>query len=81
MIGDYRPISLVKCNMKIVSKVLSDKLEPILEKEIGQYKTCFIINRNILNGVVIVQKIIHQINKRKEEGYIFQIEKAYDTED
>lgn len=43
-IGDYRPI---------VSKVLANRLRPMLDKEIDQYQTGVIRNSNILDGIVI----------------------------
>lgn len=80
-IGDYRPISPVNRIMKIVSKVLANKLQHIPEEEIVQYQKSFIRNKNILDGIVIAQEIIHQVNKRKEKRYVLKLdfEKAYDT--
>lgn len=40
----------------------------------------FIKGRNIMDGVVITQEVVHQMKKQNKEGFILKLdfEKAYD---
>ena len=62
------------------TKVLTERLTPVAKEVIGENQTGFIKDRNILEGIVILHEVIHELNKRKEQGMILKIdfEKAYD---
>ena len=62
------------------TKVLTERLTPVAKEVIGENQTGFIKDRNILEGIVILHEVIHELNKRKEHGMILKIDfkKAYD---
>jgi hypothetical protein len=53
----------------------------IVTKLINPSQTVFIPGRNIMEGVVMLHKIIHEIPRKKMSGVILKLnfEKAYDN--
>ena len=79
-IRQYRPICLLNVDFKIFTKVLTNRLSLVAKEVIGGSQTGFIKDRNILEGVVILHEIIHELKIKKKKGLILKIdfEKAYD---
>ncbi|XP_019432892.1 PREDICTED: uncharacterized protein LOC109339825 [Lupinus angustifolius] len=81
-LGEYRPISLVGCVHKTISKILVGRLKKVICSVIPECQTVFIKGRNIMDGVVIANEIIDQARKIKGgDCFIFKVdfEKAYDS--
>lgn len=80
VIQKFRPISLVNCSFKLISKILTNRLEHIMHKLIDNSQSAFLKGRYILDNVVICQEIIHYSQHAKQSGVIIKIdfEKAYD---
>lgn len=79
----YRPILLVGCLYKIISKTLASRLSKVLESVISNTQSSFWSGRHILDGVVILNEIVDETKKRKLSRTIFKvdIEKTYDSID
>ncbi|GKV09634.1 hypothetical protein SLEP1_g21105 [Rubroshorea leprosula] len=82
-LNDYRPISLIGCMYKILSKLLANRLRKVMGSIISENQTAFIGGRQIMDGIVITNEVIHDLKRRKKEGLIFKadFEKAYDNVD
>ncbi|GKV05101.1 hypothetical protein SLEP1_g17145 [Rubroshorea leprosula] len=80
-LGDYRPISLVGCLYKIISKLLANRLRKVMPTIISQNQSAFVGKRFIADGIVIANEIIHEAKKRRRPTLIFKadFEKAYDS--
>ncbi|PNX71762.1 cysteine-rich receptor-like protein kinase, partial [Trifolium pratense] len=78
---DYRPICLIGSLYKIVSKLLANRLKTVLGKLISNCQSAFLPNRQILDGVVVLNEIIDLAKKRKDNCFLFKVdfERAYDT--
>lgn len=65
---------------KWFTKALTNRLVPIAQKCIGKNQTGFVKGRNILDGVVVLHEVLHEMKKSKRKGLIMKIdfEKAYD---
>jgi hypothetical protein len=61
-------------------QVLTNRLSLVISRVIFEHQTDFIKGKYILDGVVILHEVIHEISKRKESGILFKVafEKAYD---
>jgi hypothetical protein len=79
-IQKFRPICLLNVSYKILTKLLADRLGLVIHKIIADTQTAFIRNRYIMEGIVILHEIIHELHHRKTSGFLFKInfEKAYD---
>ncbi|WVZ79552.1 LOW QUALITY PROTEIN: hypothetical protein U9M48_027117 [Paspalum notatum var. saurae] len=78
--SQIRPICLLNVIYKIITKVLTMRLTKVASSVISETQTAFIPGRHILDGVVIVHEVVHQLKKTKKRGIILKLdfEKAYD---
>ena len=58
----------------------TNRLNNVAQTVMGPMQTVFLSGRNIMEGVVILHEIIHELHTKKQNGLIFIIdfEKAYD---
>ena len=79
-IKQFRPICLLNLVYKIITKVLTLRLTEVVDRVISKNQTAFITWRSILDGVVILQEVVHELKRTKQEGIILKLdfEKAYD---
>lgn len=52
-LNDFRPISLVGCLYKMLSKVLANRLRAVMGSVISETQTAFVKDRQILDGISI----------------------------
>ena len=81
-IKNYRPITLLNVDLKIITKALSVRLNTVISKLIHVNQTC-VSGRKIDNNIHIVQNLIDLINEEDgEAAFIFlDQEKAFDRMD
>jgi hypothetical protein len=78
---DYRPICLIGSMYKILSKLLANRLKRVMGKLISKCQSAFLPNRQILDGVVVLNELIDLAKRRKDKCLLFKVdfERAYDT--
>jgi hypothetical protein len=76
----FRPICLLNVCYKIITKVLTNRLANCITNVISDCQYGFIKGKYIMDGVVSLHEIIHEVKKKKQSGVIFKVdfEKAYD---
>jgi hypothetical protein len=79
-IKQYRPICLLNVDYKWCTKTLTLRLTPWAAKLISETQTAFIPGRYILEGVVILHEVLHELRVNNLRGIILKLdfEKAYD---
>jgi hypothetical protein len=79
-IKQFRPICLLNVSFKIFIKVVVNRMTGIATKLINPSQTAFISGRNIMEGVVMLHEIMHEIHRKKMSGVILKLdfEKTYD---
>jgi hypothetical protein len=78
---DFRPICLIGSLYKILSKLLANRLKRVLGKLISNCQSAFLPQRQILDGVVVLNELIDLAKRRKDECFLFKVdfERAYDS--
>lgn len=81
--ADYRPIALCNVYYKTISKLLSKRLQPILQSLISETQSAFVPKRTISDNVLITHEVLHYLkNSKAEKHYSMAIKtdmsKAYD---
>jgi Reverse transcriptase (RNA-dependent DNA polymerase) len=74
LITNYWPISLINYSFKIITKLLADRLARVMDFLINYSQTAYIKGRYIMDNVVCVHEILHQVKFSKIEGILFKID-------
>ena len=82
-VADFRPISLVGSLYKVMAKILSSRLKTVLPNLIGDSQTAFVSSRQILDGALIANEVVHWLKVKKKQGMLLKLDfqKAFDTID
>nr|GEW48910.1 transposon TX1 putative 149 kDa protein [Tanacetum cinerariifolium] len=59
VLNDYRPISLIGCTYKVISKILASRLANVMHKLINPNQTAFLARRLILDDSLIENEIVN----------------------
>ena len=78
---DFRPISMVECIYKIISKLLARRLQRVMDSIIGPNQSSFIAGRQILDGALITGELIESCKRRNIATSILKLDfqKAFDS--
>ena len=77
---NYRPISLLNVDNKILTKALSKRLESVLEQIIHPDQSCGVPNRSIIDNCHLIRDIINYADLKNVNGILLSLdqEKAFD---
>ena len=82
VVEHLRSISLCNVNYKVVTKVIVNRLRPLLNELVGPEQASFIPERQSCDNVIIIQELLHIMRKMKgKNGAMIikiDLEKAYD---
>ena len=78
---NWRPISLLNLDYKLLTKILANRLKPLLPAIISTNQTGYVKNRSILDSIRIIQDLIHHQNLKNQPGILLMIDfkKAFDS--
>ena len=81
LLNDFKPIFLVGCVYKIVSKILSSRLKRMLNKVIDPGQSAFLEGRGLLDSVLVTNETLEEVKRKKKECVAFKVdyEKTYDS--
>lgn len=76
----FWPIALCNVIYKIISKVIANRLKPILPSLISEEESEYVEGRQILDNILLAQEMIHTLQSRKIAGMMMQLDlsKVYD---
>lgn len=80
-VGDYRPISLVHSFVKILTKILANRLAPRMDELIASNQSAFIRGRRIHDNFLLVQHTTRYLHRQKLARVLLKldIQKAFDS--
>lgn len=74
--NDFSHISLFNCIYKIISKIIANRLNPILSKHISPKQFSFLEHRHIHEAIGTTQEALHSIKTKKFKGMVLKIDLA-----
>lgn len=79
-IEDFRPINLMGCIYKFLSKVLVNRLSKVLTLIIGKNHQAFVFGWQITDAILIANEVVEDVFKNKRNGVLCKLdmEKAFD---
>merc|ERR1712015_50922 len=82
-IKNWRPISLLNIDVKILNKALAKKLKKVLHKIVGSSQTAYVEGRFIGEATRLVSDILEVTKECNVPGYmvLMDVEKAFDSMD
>ncbi|OMO73242.1 reverse transcriptase [Corchorus capsularis] len=81
-INQFRPIGLCNTTYRIVTKMLVNRIGPLLEDLISPFQSSFLLGRKGSDNAIIIQEAVHAFSKKRgQAGFMMlkiDLEKAYD---
>ena len=65
-VKEYKPISLCNTSYEIISKLLVNRLKPILKDLVGDFQNAFVPSRQMTDNCLIAHEVFNWIKKRKK---------------
>lgn len=86
LLKNWRPISLLNVDFKIITSLIANRLGTVLNKYIGSHQTCSVKNRYIFENLITIETILENYQFKREDresmkgGIIMglDMEKAFD---
>lgn len=82
VVSHFRPINLCTVPYKVLTKVIVNRLKPLMPQLVAKNQTSFVGGRHIMDNVVVAQEVIHSTKiKKGKKGWMaikIDMEKAYD---
>ena len=83
LLKNYRPISLLAVDYKILARIMANRLKLVLPDIISKFQSCCIIGRDIADTTASIRDIIDLIEEDNLEGYLIKVDQqnAFDRID
>nr|GEW00533.1 putative reverse transcriptase domain-containing protein [Tanacetum cinerariifolium] len=80
-LNEFRPISLIGCQYKIIGKILANCLSLVIDGIISHEQYAFIKGRQIMDGPLILNELISWCKDKKKQALMFKVDfqKAFDS--
>nr|GEX58610.1 RNA-directed DNA polymerase, eukaryota [Tanacetum cinerariifolium] len=80
-VSDFRPISLIGCVYKVITKVLANRLMEVISDLVSDTQSAFVSGRQILDGPFILDELLQWCKRRNKQTMFFKVDfaKAYDS--
>jgi hypothetical protein len=81
--GDYRSIALCNLCYKLITKIIANRIKPILSRSLLGEQLGFLKGRHILDAIGTAHECLHSIKAKKTKALILKLDlrKAFDCID
>jgi hypothetical protein len=78
--NNFCPISLCNVFYKIITKLIANRLKPLLPTLISPEQIGYVEVRQILGGIIMAHELVHSLKYTKSPGMILKLDlsKAFD---
>ncbi|GAU47272.1 hypothetical protein TSUD_280950 [Trifolium subterraneum] len=66
-VSQFRPISLCNVTYKIITKVIVNRIKPLLDGIISPYQSSFIPGCTIHHNIIVAQEMVHSMAEMKDQ--------------
>jgi hypothetical protein len=73
-VKDFRLISLIHSFAKLVTKLMANRLDPLLPSLISTSQSAFVRGRNIHDNFILVQHMVKSLHKKKEAHVLLNLD-------
>ncbi|KAM0873929.1 hypothetical protein ACQ4PT_037735 [Festuca glaucescens] len=82
-VRDFRPISFIHGIVKLVAKVMANRVAPILPQMVGVHQSSFMRGRCLHDNFIMVQKTARKLHNSSNPAVLLKLDitKAFDTVD
>lgn len=82
-IRDYRPISVINTVIRLITKVLSNRLQPQLQLLVSNTQTAFVKGRSLIESFLVARELLCASYQNKTPSILYKVdfEKAFDMVD
>ena len=80
---NWRPISLLNCDYKLASKIITDRLKQVMPSIVHSDQTCSVVNRSIFSNLHLIRDTLDMINITDQTKILVTLDqmKAFDRVD
>ena len=80
-VKDFRPISRIHNFAKLVTKLLANRLAPLLPSLVSANQSAFVRGRRIHDNFILVQQMVKSLHKKNEAHLLLKLDisKAFDS--
>ena len=71
--GNFRVISLCNVVLKIITKVMANRPNPLIPRLVSSKQSGFVEGRQILDGIILTWEMIHSLKQTKTPGMLIKV--------
>lgn len=72
--NEYHPIYLFNCLYKIITKIIANRMRPVISKHISPKRFAFLQDRQIHEVVGTTKEVLHSLHTRKRKCMILKVD-------
>ena len=79
-LDNWRPISLLCCDYKLISKAIANRLKTVLHMVLAPTQTCGVPGRTVFEPLFLIRDVLFYCDSKQINGYLLSLdqEKAFD---